>query len=223
MPRKTVKKVKRNNTENITPEILSSVVEESVTSKPSQKKLFILGLVVIVIVVLFFLLKSYFLAAVVNNHPIFRWQLDRELEKRYGTQILDNLVTEKLIDQEASKAKINITKADMDSEIKTVTASLPEGTDLATALKSEGLSMEDFTQQISIKLKAERILNPKITITDQELEDFASKSASLFTSSDSAKQKVEAETILRQQKLGDAFSAWLEEIKTKAKILKFSL
>lgn len=207
MPRKVAKKI-----EDITP-----------AAKTPSKKFFFLGLAVIVIAIVLFLAKSLFLAAVVNGRPIFKWQLDRELEKRYGAQILDNLITEKLINQEAGKLKINTTKEDIDKELEAVKQTLPQGTDLETALKAQGMTMDDFLKQVKIKLQAEKILNPKITTTDAEIEEFASKSASFLTSTDSGKQKEEATTLLRQQKLGQVFNEWLKEIQSKAKILKFPL
>lgn len=222
MPRKTAKKITRKKIdENITPEILDSVVEESVSKKSPSKKFFYLGFAIILIAIALFLTKSFFIAAVVNNHPIFRWQLDRELEKKYGAQFLDNLVTENLINQEAGKLKVNITKDDINKEVESVKQTLPQGTDLETALKSQNMTMDDFLKQVKIKLQAEKILNPKISITDDEIQKFASESAAYLSSSDSAKQKEEATVLLRQQKLGDAFSAWIQELKAKAKILEF--
>lgn len=224
MPRKVTKKTSRKKTtEAITPEVLDAAVEDSVTSKKPSKKFFIIGAVVIAVAAILFLGKSLLLASVVNGKPIFRYQLDRELEKKYGAQELDNLVIENLISQEAQKQKINITKADIDKEIETVKKTLPQGTDLNTALQAQGMTMEDFTKQIIIKLTAERILNPQIKVSDQEIEEFATKSASMFSSTDSAKQKVEAETILREQKLSDAFNTWIQDLRSKAQIITFSL
>lgn len=222
MPRKVTKKTSRKKTiENINPEVLDSVIEDSVTAKAPSKKFFFLGLAIIIVAITLFLTKSLFLAAVVNGRPIFKWQLDRELEKRYGAQILDNLITEKLINQEADKLKIKTTQEDINKELEAVKQTLPQGTNLETALKSQGMTMDDFLKQIKIKLQAEKILNPKISITDAEIEEFASKSAAFLTSTDSAKQKEEATTLLRQQKLGQVFNEWLKEIQSKAQILKF--
>lgn len=222
MPRKVTKKVgKRKTTEEISPEVLNSVVEESVSEKTPSKKFFYLGLALIIIVAILFFFKSLFLAAMVNGKPIFRWQLDRELEKRYGTQILDNLVTETLINQEAGKLKVKTTQEDINKELEAVKKTLPEGTELETALKAQNMTMEDFLKQIKIKLQAENILNPKISITDEEIAKFASESAAYFTSTDSAQQRQEATNILRQQKLGEAFNSWLQELESKAQILKF--
>lgn len=209
MPRKVTKKSSREQ------------IEDSVTSKKPSKKFFFLGVIVIAVATLLFLGKSLFLASVVNGRPIFRYQLDRELEKKYGAQELDNIIIENLIAQESQKQKINILKADIDKEIESVKKTLPQGTDLDTALKSQGMTLEDFTKQVVIKLTAEKILNPQITVTNQEIEDFATKSASMLSSTDSAKQRVEAETILREQKLGQAFNTWIQDIKSKAQILNF--
>lgn len=213
MPRKVAKKVTREKiNEDITP-----------TTKNPSKKFFYLGLTIIIVAIALFLTKSLFLAAVVNGRPIFKWQLDRELEKRYGVQILDNLITEKLINQEANKLKIKTTQEDLNKELDAVKQTLPQGTDLETALKSQNMTMDDFLKQVKIKLQAENILNPKITTTDAEIEEFASKSAAFLTSTDSGKQKEEATTLLRQQKLGQVFNEWLKEIQSKAQILKFPL
>lgn len=214
-----IKKSRRKTNKSILE--LEPKIEEVSETPPSRRKFFFLGAAVIVIALLLFLGKSLILAAVVNGSPIFRYQLDRELEKAYGQQTLDNLVTENLIFQEAQKQNIKISKSEIQKEIDAVTKTLPQGTDLNSALKAQNMTMNDFTKQIIIKLTAEKILNPKITITDQEIADFASKSASMLSSSDSAKQKEEARTILEQQKLGQAFSSWIDEIKSKAKILTF--
>jgi len=53
--------------------------------------------------------KGLIVAAIVNNKPIFRFNVDTVLVSRYGTQTLDNMITEQLIQDEAKRLHIAVT------------------------------------------------------------------------------------------------------------------
>ena len=63
------------------------------------KKPLVVTLVVIILISLAYVSKSVFFAAFVNGKPISRLGVVRDLEKSYGQQMLDNLVTKELINQ----------------------------------------------------------------------------------------------------------------------------
>lgn len=203
-------------------EEIKDVEQNTPRSHPSRKIIyFIVGIIVILLVSYFG--KGIFLAGLVNGHPITRWQLDRELEKKDASTTLDNLVNEILIESELSKQKVDINNTEVDKELNSIRQNLPTNTSLEEALKQQGMTMDDLKKQIIVKLKVERILDPKVSISNKETEDFITQNPSSLSSTDSAQQKDEAREILRQQKLGTTFNSWLLDLKTKASILKFSL
>ncbi len=71
-----------------------------------SKKQFLAGAVLIALLALGFLFKEWFVVAVVNNRPITRLALDRDLEKQGGKQILESKISEMLVLDEAKKQKV---------------------------------------------------------------------------------------------------------------------
>ena len=97
------------------------VSTKSSVSKTNENKLSILrtyklkkshavSLVVILIVAtLIFAFRSFIVAASVNGQPITRLAVVKEAEKQGGKQVLESLVTNTLIEQEARKQKVTVT------------------------------------------------------------------------------------------------------------------
>jgi parvulin-like peptidyl-prolyl isomerase len=56
-------------------------------------------------------------AAVVNNRPITVQQLTTECLSRYGNEVLDGEISRKVLTQELTKKKLQVTQADVDAEI----------------------------------------------------------------------------------------------------------
>src|SRR5579872_4498934 len=68
----------------------------------------LLIIVVIILAILGYIFRSWFFVATVNGQLITRMELDRQLEQQDGKQVLDSLVTQKLVMQEADAKHITI-------------------------------------------------------------------------------------------------------------------
>ena len=86
----------------------------------NKKLVALAALIILFIILLLYFFKGLFIAAIVNGEPITRLSVVKELEKQSGKATLDNLITKKLILQEAKKRNVQVTKADLDSEIKKI-------------------------------------------------------------------------------------------------------
>ncbi|MCP3927338.1 MAG: hypothetical protein GY714_32680 [Desulfobacterales bacterium] len=101
----------------------------------------------------------------------------RELLYKVRTELLGNLINQKLTDQEAKKAKIFVSKSEVDNTIERMKESnslTHEG--LIKALKKEGITLTEYRKQIKDQLIRPRVINSKvrskIIITDDEIESF---------------------------------------------------
>ncbi|MCX6226981.1 MAG: hypothetical protein NTV01_19900 [Bacteroidia bacterium] len=83
-----------------------------------NKKTAIIILVIIAIGALAYFCKGLFIVATVNGSPISRLTVIRELEKTSGKSLLDSLITEKLIQNEADAKKITVSSDEINVEIK---------------------------------------------------------------------------------------------------------
>lgn len=178
---------------------------------------------VIVLLVLLYLIKGVFIAAIVNNYPISRLSVIRELEKQGGSQVMDSIISERLIMQEAAKKNVKVSKEDVDKELALIEENLKsQGTDLATALSMQGQTKDDLNKAISLKLLIQKTLSDKVSVTEDEIKSyFDTNKLTLYKDKKYEEVKETIQNTLEQQKLSTEYQKWITEIKEKAKIINF--
>lgn len=212
MPRKKITK------KSDTPQVIS-VLEKRITKPPWKN---ILLIVLLILAVLFWVFKGWFIAAMVNGQPISRWQLNSQLENKFGKQVLDGLINERLILSAAKQKGIFITANEIDSRIKQIEERLKGSITLDEALKAQGLTKDDLRKQIEIQISIEKLFDKESTVSSQEIDDYFARNKEAYKSAtDEAAVKKEIEGIIRQQKIGDSFEKWFADIRKNAKIQSF--
>jgi len=192
-------------------------------SKLLSKKVLLRVFLPIAVILALYLLRSLIFAAWVNGRPVSRLSLTRALEKQGGKQVLEGLIEKALINSEAAKNKIKVEQSEIDSEIRKIEEMVAgQGLSLDEALKFRNQTRKDLIDQIKIQKIVEKLLASKIVITDVDLKDYFTKNKSLFgTNPIFDKVKDQVKNQLFQQKLSEQYSAWITDLKTKAKILYF--
>ena len=196
----------------------------SCSCKVNRKKLaswIVLAVLVILTGLYFF--KGFFIVALVNNKPISRFSLDRELEKQAGKAILNNKIAEMLVIDEGIKQKITVSQEEIDAKMKTIEDQIKaQGQTLEALFAAQGINKEEFLRQIKIQILVEKMLDKDIAVTDQEISDyFTQNKAALPAGATLESQKESIRESLIQQKLTAKIQPWLEELKAKAKIFNF--
>lgn len=218
--KKSVKKTPVKSKAQRTPVVKAEVGD--VKKLSPRKKLLLLGLV-LVLGLLIFSAKDLLIAATVNGYPVSRLSVVRELEKQGGKQVLDNLVNEMIIAQEARKAKIVVGEADIDAKVNEVKSQIEaQGQDLDTILSSRGMSQDDLRKQLKTQIYLEKLLESKISINDEEINAFLETNKEFMPeglSDDEYKNLAQNE--LKQQKLSAQYGTWLEEAKANSSVNYF--
>lgn len=180
-----------------------------------------LSIIVILFVIYYF--RSSFIAAVVNNRPITRYSLDRDLEKQGGKQVLDNKITEILILQELDKQKIAVPQADIDQKIKEIEDQVTsQGQKLDSLLATQGQTKKDLENQLKLQIAVEKILGKDVNIGDKEIADYFEQNKSTYEKDTKIEdKKEEIKTTLYRQAISEKFQPWIEEIKKNSKIYYF--
>lgn len=180
-------------------------------------------LIIILIVVLLYLARSWFIVAIVNGQPVTRFEFMNQLEIKDGKAVLNSLITQKLILQEAAKKHITVTNQEVDAAVKQIDTTLQEqGQTLDSALALRAMTKQDFTQQVRMQKIVEKLLTNQIKVSDQEIVDYIDKNKdSLPTgiSQDDLKKQVRLQ--LEQQKLSNKAQAFVQDLQKKAKITTF--
>ena len=198
--------------------------EEKIEKKPRKisRKTAIIILVIIVILALAYIYKGLFIAAMVNGSPISRLSIIQKLEKSYGKNLLDSIINEKLIQNEASAKGVVVSDDEVNAEIKKVEDQISvQGSTLGAELLAQGMSMDDFKNQIILRKKVEKLLGDKINVTDEEVEQYIKDNEVSIPSGQEATAKGEIKSSLREQKLNTEAPTLISGLKLKANIQYF--
>ena len=211
----TAEKIETGEQKNTKEEI----VKQARAILGSKKTLAVLVAVLLVGAVFYF--KDYFVVAMVDGEPISRLSVIERLEKRSGETMLDSIITEKLIDNETKRQGISVSEDDIDAKIKTIEASVAaQGTTLEDALAQQGMTMEDFRQSITLQEKLEKLLDDKISVSEEEIaKSLGDKSGIPAGKEDEIRQQVIEQ--LKGQKLNQEGAKYIEELRANAKIQFF--
>jgi len=173
--------------------------------------------VVALIAVLFIPTGNKEVVATVNGEKITRHDLNEYMTSKAGKQVLSNMINEKLIDQEAKKAGVTVTDADVEAEVtKMLNGSSQDQLDFNLA--QAGMTMSDLRSQLMTELKIRGILEPTITITDDDIKKAYDENKDYYKTPEQVKashilvdKQEDAEAILKELKGGADFATLAKE------------
>jgi hypothetical protein len=171
-------------------------------------------------VAVYFGMKGYIVAAVVNGQPVFGWDVERSIMARYGTQMLDSLVSERLVAGAAGKSGITVSQADVDGKIAELMKTLGANVKLEDVLAYQGVTKADFQKQVKLQLTIEKLLGKDITITEADIDGYIEKNKDTLTATDEAAMREEAKQTLFSQAISQKIQPWFNELKAKAQIIR---
>jgi len=188
-----------------------------------NNKKFIVILVLLLLALGVYYFKSLFVAATVNGLPIRRYSVINQLEDLYGQQVLDSLITEELIKQEARNKNITVGDAELDQEISNIEKQFSDsGQSLDDTLTLQNMSRETFREQIFLQKLVEKLLGDKINVGDEEVDQYIEENKEFFPEgSDPDALREDVFNQLKQDKLSTEFQTWIQEIRQNSSINYF--
>jgi foldase protein PrsA len=199
-----------------------SVPEETpiVTQTTQNNRLYwILGAVALLLG-LGYALRNQFVVATVNGQLITRSEYVSAMEAQGGKQVLEQLILEKLIKEEASKKNLSVPQEDIDTQIESIEQSLSaQGQELNTALEERGMTREQLADQIRVSKYMELLAGESVEVTDEEVEAYISENKEMLKNFD---DKEELENMVREQltqsKSQEASQSVIEKLQANAEI-----
>lgn len=184
-----------------------------------------LSLVLAIVLVIVLVKPSSDNAAVatVNGVDITKDKLYSELVTLGGTQTLDNLITEELIDQEVKKANITVTEKDLTKEIESVKKNFATEEEFTAALTQSGMTIEDLKNEMEIQVKIRKLVEPQVKeVTDADIKKFFDENPGAYDTADHKATLEEKSAEIKEQltatQISTLSSTWLADLKTKADI-----
>ena len=181
------------------------------------------AIIFLLIVGALWLIKDQVIVATVNGRAITRMRLIRELEQQGGSQVLDSLITQTLVEQQLDEAGI---KADEDQ----VAAQMQEIEDLITAqgqslddlLAAQGLTRQDVENDVRLNLRVDQLLADRLVVSDEDVQAYFDNNRELLGEDadfDTMKEQIRAQ--VESEKKAEVQQDWLNEIQDQANIKYF--
>ena len=197
-----------------------SVKEKSFISSYLTRRNLLVTFAIIIIILVGLFLRNKLTVATVNGESIGKIQFLNELEKEDGKRVLENLVTQKLIDQEAKKRSIVISDQEVNAEVQKAKDSLKQrGQNIEDVLAVRGLTLDKAKEQIKNNLILKKLLGDSATISDQEVNDYIEKNKdSIQPNTNIDEEKNNVRNQLEQQKFEQKAQELLKKLQDQAKI-----
>lgn len=159
-------------------------------------------------------------AAIINGQRISRSEFYRATLDRAGAQVLDELITNRLIDQEAVKNHVKIDPAAIDQRLQEYKNSAAGGDESTwqAILAQYDMTEQSLRDSIRRDLIAEQIIGKDITLSDDDIKAYYEQNKSQYAEAEHVRAshilvntKEEADAIFAQLKAGGDFAAIAKE------------
>jgi len=178
--------------------------------------------VLIILGTLTYVYRGLFIAATVNGSPISRLTIIKKLEKASGKSLLESLIAEKLIQNEATQKKIVVSNEEIDTELKKIEGQVSaQGGTLDEVLSRQDMTRDDLKKQIILNKEIEKLLGDKVNVTDEEIGQYIKDNKIPVSEGQEAAIRAQIKDGLKNQKLNTQAQSLLAELKSKARIQYF--
>ncbi len=117
-------------------------------------------------------LNNSYSVAVVNGKRISKHKWHDLLEKYYGSSIAQTLINDEIIKQESKKAKVTVSKEDIQKELDSIIQRIGGQEAYEAALTASNITEEEIKDQIEVQALYDKVIGPSITYTEEELKAF---------------------------------------------------
>lgn len=154
--------------------------------------------------------SRYLVVAWVDNKPITRFEFYKSLDQKYGKDVKEQLIVERLIEEEAIKRGVRISDNDMNNEISKIEKEQGGKEKLDQILQIQNISNTEFRKLVRLQLLRQKMFGQNIEVKEDEVKKFLEENKEQFPEvNDQVRNQVKEQ--LKQQKLGADFNKWLQD------------
>ncbi|TSC64195.1 MAG: SurA domain-containing protein [Microgenomates group bacterium Gr01-1014_93] len=189
-------------------------------AKKNRKKLFLI-LLIIGLLILISYKKGLLFAATVNNEPITTFELIQKLYVQGKERTINQMVNEKLLEQEAKKAGVKISAQEVEQKVADLEKQYGGKEGFEALLSQQGLNRDAVYKDTKFQLIVERLYEKEASPSSEDIQKFMEANKDNPEATDEAKFKQFATEQIKQQNLTKVFQEKFQELRSKAKITIF--
>ncbi|MFA5523246.1 MAG: peptidylprolyl isomerase [Tissierellales bacterium] len=161
------------------------------------------------------------IVAKVNDEAITKDDLYELLVEQNGVQALNSLIAEKILNSEVKKQNIDITEEEIQVEINKVMENYGGEETFNQAMEYYGFTLEEVKKNLITNAKIRKLLEPRISITEEEMVGFFEENRDLFDQREQVKAShilvatvEEANGIIERLSADEDFASLAKELST---------
>ncbi|WP_286925519.1 MULTISPECIES: peptidylprolyl isomerase [Lysinibacillus] len=151
--------------------------------------------------------------AKVDGEKILQAELDDALREQYGTEVLETLITNKMVELEAKKLGVTVSEDSIQSEYEELMESYGGEEALQEALEANGLTEKSVKENIRIYQLTKNVIATGIDITDEEVAQYFDNNKESYGQQEEVvaseillEDETTAKDVLKKLKAGEDFS-----------------
>lgn len=118
--------------------------------------------------------------ASVNGEKISKDELYDAMLKQSGQEILDALISQRVIELEAKKQKITVSEKDIEKELDKYYEQYGGEEAFNQTLAQNGLTLDKIKKDLELNVKVNKLLKPRISIPEEELKTYFEENKATF-------------------------------------------
>lgn len=157
--------------------------------------------------------------ASVNGDEITKEELYNSMVDQAGQQTVNQMITNKLIEQEAEKSGIEVTEQDINNKMEEMKSNFPSEEQFNMMLQQYGMTEEQLKDQLETQIIMEKKFESEIEVTEEEMKSFFESNKQQFGEDASfADHKQQIEDQLTNQQLQQQIQQWIQQARSDADI-----
>lgn len=118
--------------------------------------------------------------ASVDGDKITKDQLYEVLMSQGGTDVLDSMIEQKVINKEAEKKSVTISEKELDKELDALITSYGGEDTFNQALEANGIKESEVKKDLETNLKAKKLVEDTINISEDEMKSYFDENKDSF-------------------------------------------
>lgn len=190
-------------------------------SKKQIKIAAIISLLITTIIIGYFT-YDWSIIATFNGNTVSRFELWQRMEKNYGKQALDDLITRKVLEKAITESGVKVKESNVKEEYSKIEKQFKISESGESYISGRWVSKKDIMDQIRQDLAIREILNERAQPTESEIQnEYSYNKDKKYKDIDFSEVREDIKTILFERKLQLEFTKWINDIKKDANIEKY--
>lgn len=127
--------------------------------------------------------------AVVGDEKITKDQLYKALVEVNGKQVLNSLIIKKIIQLEAKKQNVKVTKDEIQNELNKTIENFGSKEAFKNTLEYYGITEDSLKEDIELNLYVSKLLKSEVKITEEEMKDYFEENKDDFKQEEQVKAR----------------------------------